>query len=232
MFFSRAARRVSSAFRHVQYSFLGLKYPVHNRSLQWLLVSLYRVLTVYFLMGRTSRLKLFRDEMAITSLDHDEVNRIGSIRYDPESLARLMPGAGTEVMVTGFPLLIYEYSFTVTGDANFVLYQTAIQANNDTDVKEDSRNWNSTNQTFVKALRKYGVSPGDQANYASKTINFKARKNPKHLQKKFGKYRIPPIMVGPDGLDYLCWMVINKTPLSTNRTVYSILDIKHWKQLT
>ena len=232
MFFSRAARRVSSAFRHVQYSFLGLKYPIQNRSSEWLLVSLYRVLTVYFFMGRTSRLKLFRDEMNITSIDHDEVNRIGSIRYDPESLARLMPGAGTEVMVTGFPLLIYEYSFTVTGDANFVLYQTAIQANNDTDVKEDSRNWNTTNQTFVKALRKYGLSPGDQANYASKTIHFKARKNPKHLQKKFGKYRIPPIMVGPEGLDYLTWMIINKTPLSTDRTAYSILDIKHWKQLT
>lgn len=183
-------------------------------------------------MARTSRLKLIRDEMAITSLDHDEVNRIGSIRYDPTNAVRLLPGTATEVMVTGFPLLIYEYSFTVTGDANFVLYQTATTANNDTTIKEDSREWDTTNTTFVKSLRKYGVCPGDQANYASRTITFKAKKNPKHLQKKFGKYRIPPIMVGPDGLDYLTWMIINKTPLSTNRTAYSILDIKHWKQLT
>ena len=232
MFFSRAVRRVSSAFRHVQCSFLVVKYPGQNRSLEWLLVSLYRVLTVQFLMGRSSRLKLFRDEMLITSLDHDEVARVGSMRYDPESLLRLMPGSATEVMVTGFPLLIYEYIFTVSGDANLVLYQTAVQANNVATVKEDSRNWNSTNQTFQKSLRKYGICAGDQANYAVKSIHFKARKNPKHLQKKFGKYRIPPIMIGPEGLDYLAWMVINKTPLSTDRTVYSILDIKHWKQLT
>lgn len=179
-----------------------------------------------------SRLKLIRDEMNITSLDHDEVARIMSLRYDPENLSRLKPGRADEIMVTGYPMLIYEYSFTISGDANFVLYQTAIQANNQTTVKESSRNWDTTDQTFVKALRKYAVCPGDQADYASRTITFKAKKNPKHLQKKWGKYRIPPIFLGPEGIDYCTWMIINKTPLSTQRTAYCIVDIKHWKQLT
>lgn len=178
-----------------------------------------------------ARLSLMRDEMNIASINGDETFRIASLRYDPENFTRLKPGVGTEIMVSGYPLLIYEYTYTLSGDANYVLYQTAIQASNDTNIKENSRNWNTTEQTFVKALRKYAVCPGSQGYYASRTIHFKAKKNPKHLRRKFGTWKIPPIFLGPEGLDYLAWMGINKTPNSTNRTAYGILDIKHWKQL-
>ena len=178
------------------------------------------------------RLKLFRDEMDIVSIDHDEIARIASINYNPENFDRLLPGSATQVMATGFPLLIYAYTFSFSADCNLVGYQTATQANNATDVKEQSRNWDATNPHFVRSLRKYGICPGNQANYATRTLKFKAKRNPKHLHKKFGKWKIPPIYMGPEGLDYLTWMVINKTPGSTARTVYAIVSIDHWKQLT
>ena len=83
-----------------------------------------------------ARLSLMRDEMNIASINGDETFRIASLRYDPENFTRLKPGVGTEIMVSGYPLLIYEYTYTLSGDANYVLYQTAIQASNDTNIKK------------------------------------------------------------------------------------------------
>lgn len=162
-----------------------------------------------------------------TSLGSGEDNMIMSLKYDMSSAGRMIPGANDATLVSGYPIAIYSYEFHCLGNFYGQIYQTYGDSDDDSSLS----NWNVSDDEFILALKQWRQIAGTGTSLDKTVIRYRAKKNPKRLQARFGKWKRPPIYLGPGAGNKMYWMVHNNSD-STDRTALAHVTITSWKQFT
>ena len=174
------------------------------------------------------RVPLYRSENTGTiPAGADEM--LFQLRYNMSQTgsSRLIPGANDATLVSSYPIAIYSYSVQVVGDFYGSLYQTYGLYVNEPALS----NYDLGNDAFVRGLKQVKMIAGTSTTLSRATITYRAKKNPKSKWATHGKWKRPPIFLGPDAGDLFNISVFNASA-STNRTVNSLLEIHSWKQFT
>tara|TARA_Y100000588_G_scaffold282668_1_gene299891 strand:- start:390 stop:920 length:531 start_codon:yes stop_codon:yes gene_type:complete len=173
-----------------------------------------------------TRVKLYRNELNGT-MNSDENNKIFSLKYDMSSVGRLIPGSNSQDLVSGYPIAIYSYRLKIIGDYHGQVWQSY----GDSDDLTNLTTWNLSNDELVQGLKQWDIMGGTSTTLGKGFISYTAKKNPKHLRAKFGKWKRPPIFLGPDAGNafYIC---THNSSASNNRTFLGMLEIGSWKQFT
>ncbi len=174
------------------------------------------------------RVLLYRSEKTGT-IPAQADEQLYSLRYNMSrsGTARLTPGANTEDLVSSYPIAIYSYSVQIMGDFYGVLYQTF----GDNDDLLDLTNFSLTNDKFNLGLKQHKIIAGTSTALSRANITYRAKKNPKHMRARFGKWKRPPIFLGPDSGDLFNISVYNASD-SVDRSCFAIVSIHSWKQFT
>lgn len=154
-------------------------------------------------------------------------NLVFSLTYDMSQPARLIPGGNSDTLISGYPIAIYAYEFRCLGDFYGQIYQTY----GDTDDATNLTDWNLANDEFVLGLKQSRQLAGTGSSLDKTVIRYSAKKNPKKLQGRYGKWKRPPIFLGPGAGNGFYCMVHNNSD-SENRTFLAHLKISSWKQFT
>jgi len=182
------------------------------------------ILTVKNMAG--TRVPIYRNELNGT-MNSDENNKIFTLKFDMSSVGRLIPGANAQDLVSGYPIAIYSYRVELTGDYHGQLWQSY----GDSDDMTNLTTWDLSNDELVLGLKQWGIMAGTSTTHGKTTISYRAKKNPKHLRAKFGKWKRPPIFLGPSAGNYFAVCTHNSSA-SNNRTYLGFLEIGSWKQFT
>jgi hypothetical protein len=154
-------------------------------------------------------------------------NLIFEIKYDMSSTVRLTPGSGQEALISAYPMAIYRYRIEIVGDYFGSVYQTY----GDSDDRTNLTNFNVSNDEFIQGLKQCSMIAGTSTTMGKTVINYAAKKNPVKLRAKFGKWKRPPIYLGPSygNSFYIC---THNNSDSSNRTFNCHVTISSWKQFT
>lgn len=174
------------------------------------------------------RVPLYRAENNGT-IEAGADNMIFQLRYNMSQSGslRLTPGTNDGTLVTSYPLCIYSYTIQIVCDFYGQLYQTYGDYVNNAALS----NYDLGNDIFVQGLKQVKMFPGTSTTMGKATINYRARKNPKNQRERFGKWKRPPIYLGPSAGDLFNISVYNASD-SSPRTFNALLEIHSWKQFT
>jgi len=173
-----------------------------------------------------TRVPLYRSEKyGVLAADADA--QIFSLKYDMSHGFMLTPGANTEDLISKYPVAIYSYKVILVGDFHGQLYQTY----GDSDDATNLSNYDLSNDEFCLGLKQVNMLAGTSTTLGKTVISYRAKKNPKHLRARFGKWKRPPIYLGPTAGNY--WNVsVHNSSDSENRTFVAHCQIESWKQFT
>lgn len=173
-----------------------------------------------------TRVPLYRSEKyGVLSANADA--QIFSLKYDMSRVDRMLPGSNQEDLISGYPISIYSYKVILVGDYHGQLYQTY----GDSDDATNLTNYDLSNDEFIQGLKQVNMVAGTSTTLGKTVISYRAKKNPEHLRKKFGKWKRPPIYLGPDAGNY--WTVGTHNSSDSNaRTFVAHCQIESWKQFT
>lgn len=176
-------------------------------------------------MGGT-RIPLYRSEkMGVVLADADA--QIMSLKYDMSAPYRLKPGLNQEDLISGYPLSIFSYKIMLIGDFFGQLYQTY----GDSSDASSLTNYDIADDTFIQGLKQLNMLAGTSTTLDKTVISYRAKKNPKHLRAKYGKWKRPPIYLGPTAGNY--WSVsVHNSSDSIDRTFTAHCKISSWRQYT
>jgi len=170
------------------------------------------------------RVPLYRSETNGT-MNPDEDNSVFELQYDMATVDNFHPGANDGTIASRYPIAIYSYEVQIVADFFGVLWQSY----GDTDDASNLRDYNVSNDEFCLGLKQVKLFHGTSTTMSKTTLSYRAKKNPKHLRAKFGKWKRPPIYLGPSAGNFLTIMVHNSSD-STNRTWSGLVTIHSWKQ--
>jgi len=173
-----------------------------------------------------TRVTLHRNEKSgVLAADAD--NMIFKLKYDMSTGTRMLPGNNNEELSSGYPIAIYAYEIRMLGDFYGQVYQTY----GDTDDESSLTNWSLSNDEFNQGLKQWRQICGTSTTLDKTVIKYRAKKNPKHLRAKFGKWKRPPIYLGPDAGNAF-YVGVHNSSDSTERTYLCHVAITSWKQFT
>lgn len=154
-----------------------------------------------------------------------ENNSVFHLTYSMSFADNFHPGANDGTIQSRYPICIYRYKVTIVGDFYGAVYQTY----GDSDDILSLTVMDFSNDEFCQGLKQYDLFPGTSTTMGKTTIRYSAKKNPKSLQKKFGKWRRPPIYLGPSSGNFFNISVKNFSD-SDARTYQAIVSIPSWRQ--
>lgn len=200
-------------------------------------------------MGRLRSMPVQRYESS-GSLDAGSSNMVNAITYqaagttdDFDSVLSATTG-NIETMVTNKPVIIYQYEATcIWGGAAGVMFQFY----GDDDDSAQLNSWDMSNSSFVDGCRNkvfMGAQPsfessdsppyGHAPQFKVYKLKFKAKKNPRKMRAKFGKWAIPPIVISSHKKNYFGFTVTNlKTGTGAtsfdDQRYYAHVELKRWQ---
>lgn len=180
-------------------------------------------------------------------LDKGVSNDLVNITYDGGQSTDELSSANQaslnndSAVLTNKPVIIYKYECTVIwgGPAGAVW-----QYYGDDDDISAMNVWDLTSKAFQEGMRNKkfmgaGVDPNVASsatgpNFKVYTLKFKARKNPRRMRAKFGKWAVKPIVVGPHTKNTFGVSLVNlKTGADEtsfdNARYYALLEIQSWQ---
>ena len=185
-----------------------------------------------------------------SNLDKGETQQLFRITLNAGSGTDDLAGAGqssilnTQYVTTNKPLVIYQYECTtIFGGAAGVMFQ---YYGDDDDVNQLG-SWDLSNLSFQEGLKNkvfMGAQPSvshtananNPAQPAFKVykMKFKARKNPRRMWAKFGKWAVKPIVLSPHtknsfGFSLTNLMTGDAAGSFDDQRAYSIVELKRWQ---
>lgn len=172
------------------------------------------------------RVPLFRSE-SNGNMDAGENNLIFALKYDMSQPARMLPGLNEQQCNSGYPIAIYAYKATIITDYYGQLFQTY----GDSDDQINLTTYDLSNDEFISGLKQINFTAGTSGTLGKTVISYRAKKNPLKLRSKFGKWKRPPIYLGPTAgnMFYIC---THNSSDSNARTFCAHVEIQSWKQFT
>lgn len=177
------------------------------------------------------RVPLFRSESS-GAVAGGSNNQIFQLSYNMAAAGRLTPGSNTQALESAYPIAIYSYSIELIHNFYGALYQTF---GNVTDLAELSA-YDFTEPIFVAGLKQCRLingavgAAGTVASFGRTKISYRAKKNARKHRDRFGKWRKPPIFLGPDSGDLFNISVKNVS--ADTGTMLALMEIHSWKQFT
>jgi hypothetical protein len=174
------------------------------------------------------RVSIFRSANTGT-IEAGADEQLFSMAYDMSANVQF-PNTGTNTLnqLTKYPLVIYSYRVTCVGlDFHGHLYQTY----GDTDDIDNLTNFDIANDEFVSGLKQVRMFSGTSTTQGKSVITYSAKKNPRSKRARYGKWRRPPIVLGPRAGNYFNISVQNNSA-SDMRNITSLVEIISWKQFT
>ena len=152
-------------------------------------------------------------------------NQIFELKYSMAAVTNFHPGNNQAQIESRYPIAIYRYKLEIVGDFYGVIFQTY----GDTDDLVNLSTYDLSNDEFCLGLKQQSLFGGTSSAMAKTTISYAAKKNPKKLQSQYGKWKRPPIYLGP-GAGNLFNISVKNMSDSINRTFQVILEIPSWRQ--
>lgn len=176
------------------------------------------------------------------NFDKGESNDILNITYDGNSTTDELDPAikasldNDSAIRTNKPVIIYSYDVhLIWGGAAGAIWQYYC----DDDDVSVSNTWDMTSMSFVENMRNKkfvgaNPQPGGYADFKVYKLSFKARKNPRKMRAKFGKWAVKPIVIGPHTKNVWGVSVVNlKTGADDtsydNVRFYAFVELKSWQ---
>lgn len=200
-------------------------------------------------MGRLRSMPLQRYESS-GNLDDGDTNSVFNIIYDGNATTDDLAPANratiqnTESISTNKPVIIYKYEATcIWGGPSGVMFQYY----GDDDDFNELYNWDMSSSTFTEGLKNklfMGSMPsfesddtppyGHAPQFKVYKLKFKARKNPRKMRAKYGKWAVPPIVVSAQKKNTFGFSVTNlRTGDSSksfdNQRYYMHIELKRWQ---
>jgi hypothetical protein len=177
------------------------------------------------------------------NLDNNVSNDLFNIKYDGGQstdeleAVNLASLNNDESVLTNKPVIIYSYDTTVIwgGPAGAVW-----QYYGDDDDHSTMNVWDLTSKSFQEGMRNKKfigatVESGSRApNFKVYKLSFKARKNPRKMRAKFGKWAVKPIVIGPHTKNTFGFSLVNLRTGDSgtsydNARYYGFVEIKSWQ---
>lgn len=179
------------------------------------------------------RIPLFRNELS-GAIDYGEDAQLFSLEYRPNLDQLMTGGENIEDRITGVPTWIYKYRVEITTDFTGYLWQSYIQANEDTNIRSSATNWDLTDEVMARSLKKWRLfSPTIATGGRSGVLYFQAKS---YYSKKHKEYRwaIPPIKLQYNKGDYFSINMVNKAAdeSAINGSYRAMVEIMDWRQFT
>jgi len=174
------------------------------------------------------RVPMYRSESTgVIPADADE--QLFSLTYDMSANVQFPnTGTNTQNQISKYPIVIYAYRVTCVGlDFHGQLYQTY----GDTDDEDNLTNYDLGNDEFVIGLKQVRLFSGTSTTQGKSVISYTAKKNPKSKRARFGKWKRPPIVLGPRAGNFFNISIHNSSE-SLDRHCVSLVEILSWKQFT
>jgi len=152
-------------------------------------------------------------------------NQLFELKYNMAAATNFHPGNNQAQIETRYPIAIYRYKIEIVTDFFGVIYQTF----GDSDDIANLSVFDLSNDEFCLGLKQHSIFPGTSTTMGRATISYSAKKNPKNLQAKYGKWKRPPIYLGP-GSGNIFNVSVKNSSASNNRTFSAIMEIPSWRQ--
>lgn len=173
-----------------------------------------------------TRVGLHRTEKSAILLANEN-EKIFKLKYNMSAVGRLTPGNNSEDLESAYPIAIYAYEIHALGD----YYGQVFQTYGDSDDETDLTTWSMSNDEFIQGLKQYRQLAGTSTALDKTVIKYRAKKNPRHLRARFGKWKRPPIYLGP-GAGNVFYVCTHNNSESNERTYCIHVAITSWKQFT
>lgn len=196
-------------------------------------------------MGRLRSMPLQRYESS-GNLDKGESNEIFCLAYSGNSATDDLDAANRASLsnlgyaVTNKPVIIYQYDATIIwgGPAGAIW-----QFYGDDDDRSSMNAWDMEqiafqdgmrNKKFIGATPPFSTTSEHAPNFKVYTLKFKARKNPRKMRAKYGKWAVKPIVLGPHSQNTFGFSVVNlQTGAGAtsydNARHYTHIELKRWQ---
>lgn len=193
-------------------------------------------------MGRLRSMPLWRYESS-GNLDNGVSNDVFNITYDGNSTTDELDPAtratqqNDAAVTTNKPVIIYSYDLNlIWGGPAGAMWQYYC----DDDDIATSNTWDLTSMSFVENMRNKKFvgatveSGGRAPDFKVYKLSFKAKKNPRKMRAKFGKWAVKPIVIGPHSKNVFGFSVVNLVTGTSgtsydNARFYAFVELKSWQ---